>query len=243
MAGSAVMEFDLPRRLAAEALGTGLLVATVVGSGIMAAKLAGGNQALALLCNTLPTGAILIVLITVLGPVSGAHFNPAVSAALALRRDLPAVELTPYLLAQIAGGIAGSWLAHAMFDLPILEASQTVRSGAGQWLGELTATFGLLLTILGAVRFSPVAVPWCVGLYITAAYWFTSSTSFANPAVTIARGLSDTFAGIRPVDMPAFIAAQLAGALLATLLSGWLFATTTRTGAVAERLTSPPARP
>ena len=190
----------------------------------MAAKLAGGNQALALLCNTLPTGAILVVLITVLGPVSGAHFNPAVSAALALRRDLPTGELGPYLLAQIAGGIAGSWLAHAMFDLPILQASLTVRTGGGQWLGELTATFGLLLAIFGAVRFSPVAVPWCVGLYITAAYWFTSSTSFANPAVTIARGLSDTFAGIRPSDMPAFIVAQLLGALLATLLCGWLFA-------------------
>ncbi len=224
MAATDAVGFDLPRRLAAEALGTGLLVATVVGSGIMAAKLAGGNQALALLCNTLPTGAILVVLITVLGPVSGAHFNPAVSAALALRRDLPTGELGPYLLAQIAGGIAGSWLAHAMFDLPILQASLTVRTGGGQWLGELTATFGLLLAIFGAVRFSPVAVPWCVGLYITAAYWFTSSTSFANPAVTIARGLSDTFAGIRPGDMPAFIVAQLLGALLATLLCGWLFA-------------------
>ena len=143
---------------------------------------------------------------------------------LLLRRDLPTGELGPYVLAQIAGGIAGSWLAHAMFDLPILQASLTVRTGGGQWLGELTATFGLLLAIFGAVRFSPVAVPWCVGLYITAAYWFTSSTSFANPAVTIARGLSDTFAGIRPSDMPAFIVAQLLGALLATLLCGWLFA-------------------
>ena len=215
---------DLPRRLVAEALGTGFLVATVVGSGIMAAKLAGGNQALALLCNTLPTGAILVVLITVLGPVSGAHFNPAVSAAMALRRELATGELIFYVVAQIMGGIAGSWLAHAMFELPVLQASATVRTGTGQWLGEITATFGLLLAIFGAVRFNRAAVPWCVGLYIAAAYWFTSSTSFANPAVTIARALSDTFAGIRPVDAPAFVLAQLAGALLASALTGWLFA-------------------
>ena len=156
-------EFDLPRRLVAEALGTGLLVATVVGSGIMAAKIAGDIGALALLCNTIPTGAILIVLVTILGPVSGAHFNPAVSAAMSLRRSLPAGELVPYVLAQVAGGLAGSWLAHGMFDLPLLQASVTVRTGTGQWLGEFTATFGLLLTILGAVRFNPAAVPWCVG--------------------------------------------------------------------------------
>ena len=218
------MSFDLPRRLVAEALGTGLLVATVVGSGIMAARLAGPDSAVALLCNTIPTGAILVVLITVLGPVSGAHFNPAVSAAMAWRRELPVTELTPYVLAQVAGGVAGSWLAHVMFDLPVLQASVTVRAGLGQWLGELTAAFGLLLAILGAVRFNNAAVPWCVGLYITAAYWFTSSTSFANPAVTIARAVSDTYAGIRPADVPAFIAAQLAGALLATLLCGWLLA-------------------
>ena len=193
------------------ALGTGLLVATVVGSGIMAAKLAGGNQALALLCNTLPTGAILVVLITVLGPVSGAHFNPAVSAALALRRDLPTGELGPYVLAQVAGGSPGAGWRMPCSTCRSCRRASTVRTGAGQWLGELTATFGLLLAIFGAVRFSPVAVPWCVGLYITAAYWFTSSTSFANPAVTIARGLSDTFAGIRPADMPGFIVAQLAG--------------------------------
>ena len=216
--------FDLPRRLTAEALGTGLLVATVVGSGIMAARLAGDAGALALLCNTIPTGAILVVLITILGPVSGAHFNPAVSAAMALRRELPSGELAPYVLAQIAGGVAGSWLAHAMFDLPLLQASLTLRTGPGQWLGEFTATFGLLLAIFGAVRFNAAAVPWCVGLYITAAYWFTSSTSFANPAVTIARAVSDTFAGIRPADVPAFVLAQLAGALGATLLCGWLYA-------------------
>ena len=217
-------EPGLGRRLVAEALGTGLLVACVVGSGIMAAKLAGGNMALALLCNTLPTGAILVVLITILGPISGAHFNPAVSAAFALRRELPTHELLAYILVQVAGGIAGSALAHGMFDLPLVQASVTVRTGTGQWLGELTAAFGLLLTIFGCVRFSPTSVPWCVGLYITAAYWFTSSTSFANPAVTIARGLSDTFAGIRPMDVPAFIVAQLAGALVASMLSGWLFA-------------------
>ena len=215
---------DLPRRLAAEALGTGLLVATVIGSGIMAARLAGEAGALALLCNTIPTGAILVVLVAILGPLSGAHLNPAVSAALALRRDLPAGELLPYVLAQIAGGIAGSWLAHGMFDLPLLQASLTLRTGPGQWLGEFTATFGLLLAIFGAVRFNPPAVPWCVGLYITAAYWFTSSTSFANPAVTVARALSDTFAGIRPMDVPGFVLAQLAGALGATLLCGWLYA-------------------
>lgn len=218
--------FDLPRRLVAEALGTGLLVATVIGSGIMAAKLAGEAGAIALLCNTIPTGAILVVLITILSPVSGAHFNPAVSVAMVLRRVMPSGELLPYVLAQIAGGLAGSWLAHAMFDLSLLQASLTVRSGTGQWLGEATATFGLLLAIFGAVRFNPAAVPWCVGLYITAAYWFTSSTSFANPAVTIARAISDTYAGIRPADAPAFIIAQLAGALIATALSGWLFRTT-----------------
>jgi glycerol uptake facilitator-like aquaporin len=216
-------EAGLGRRLVAEALGTGLLVACVVGSGIMAAKLAGGNQALALLCNTLPTGAILVVLITILGPISGAHLNPAVSAALALRRELPPSELLAYVLVQIAGGIVGSVLAHGMFDLPLMQASVTVRTGMGQWLGEITAAFGLLLTIFGCIRFNATAVPWCVGLYITAAYWFTSSTSFANPAVTIARGLSDTFAGIRPIDVPAFIVAQLMGALAASVLSGWLF--------------------
>lgn len=215
---------DLSRRLAAEALGTGLLVACVVGSGIMAAKLAGGQAALALLCNTLPTGAILVVLITVLGPVSGAHLNPAVSLAFALRRELPAGRLLAYVLAQVAGGILGSALAHGMFDLPLVQMSVTVRTGTDQWLGEITAAFGLLLTIFGCVRFSAAAAPWCVGLYITAAYWFTSSTSFANPAVTVARALSDTFAGIRPVDAPAFIIAQLVGAMAASVLAGWLFA-------------------
>ena len=228
--------FDLPRRLLAEALGTAFLLATVVGSGIMAEKLAGGNLALALLCNTIPTGAILVVLITILGPVSGAHLNPAVSAALALRRELPAPELIVYVLAQFAGGITGSVLAHGMFELPVVQFSATARTGPGQWLGEVTATFGLLLTIFGCVRFRPAAVPWCVGLYIAAAYWFTSSTSFANPAVTVARGLSDTFAGIRPADVPAFIGAQLAGAVAASLAAGWLFAEPEKTrGAALSR--------
>jgi glycerol uptake facilitator-like aquaporin len=217
-------QFDLPRRLLAEALGTAFLLATVVGSGIMAERLAGGNLALALLCNTIPTGAILVVLITILGPVSGAHLNPAVSAALALRRELPTTELIAYVLAQFVGGIAGSALAHGMFELPLIQFSATARTGPGQWLGEITAAFGLLLTIFGGVRFRPAAVPWCVGLYIAAAYWCTSSTSFANPAVTVARGFSDTFAGIRPADVPAFIVAQFAGALAASLAAGWLFA-------------------
>jgi glycerol uptake facilitator-like aquaporin len=215
--------FDLPRRLLAEALGTAFLLATVVGSGVMAEKLAGGNLALALLCNTIPTGAILVVLVTILGPVSGAHLNPAVSAALALRRELPMPELIAYVLAQFAGGIAGCALAHGMFELPLVQFGATARTGPGQWLGEITAAFGLLLTIFGGVRFRPAAVPWCVGLYIAAAYWFTSSTSFANPAVTVARGLSDTFAGIRPADVPAFIVAQFAGAVAASLVAGWLF--------------------
>lgn len=216
--------FDLPRRLLAEALGTAFLLATVVGSGIMAERLADGNVALALLANAISTGAILIVLITILGPVSGAHLNPAVSAALALRRELPRHEFIVYVLAQLAGGVAGSALAHGMFELPLVQISVTTRTGAGQWLGESTAAFGLLFTIFGCMRFRPAAVPWCVGLYITAAYWFTSSTSFANPTVTIARGLSDTLAGIRPADVPAFIVVQLAGALAASLLAGWLFA-------------------
>jgi glycerol uptake facilitator-like aquaporin len=224
-----VTRFDLPRRLLAEALGTAFLLATVVGSGIMAEKLAGGNLALALLCNTIPTGAILVVLITILGPVSGAHLNPAVSAALALRGELPMPELIAYVLAQFAGGIIGSVLAHGMFELPLVQFSATARTGPGQWLGEITAVFGLVLTIFGCVRFRPAAVPWCVGLYIAAAYWFTSSTSFANPAVTVARGLSDTFAGIRPADVPAFIGAQLVGAVAASLAAGWLFASPGKT--------------
>jgi glycerol uptake facilitator-like aquaporin len=207
------MTDPLPRRLAAEALGTAFLLATVVGSGIMADRLAGGNIAIALLGNTLPTGAILVVLISVLGPVSGAHFNPAVSLVMALRGALPPADALAYTGAQIAGGIVGTVVAHAMFDLALWQVSDTVRSGAGQWIAEAVATFGLVLVILGGIARAPAAIPMLVGLYITAAYWFTASTSFANPAVTLARSLSDTFAGIAPSGVPAFIAAQLAGAL------------------------------
>jgi glycerol uptake facilitator-like aquaporin len=217
------MTFDLNRRLVAEALGTALLVATVVGSGIMAAKLASGNIALALLGNTIPTGAILFVLITILGPVSGAHFNPAVSLVMAFGGKLTSREATLYALAQIAGGCIGTWAAHLMFELPVWQLSATARTGPAQWFAEGVATFGLVVTIFGSVRFAPAAVPAAVALYITAAYWFTASTSFANPAVTIARALSDTFAGINPAHVPAFIAAQLAGAVAAAYLSSWLF--------------------
>jgi len=213
---------DLRRRLVAEAFGTGLLVATVVGSGIMAERLT-QDGALALLANTLPTGAILVVLVTVLGPLSGAHLNPAVSVVMALRRALPTSEAALYVAAQLFGAVVGTMLAHAMFGLPLLEASQHVRTGASQWLAEAVATFGLVAVILGGLRFQPMAVPWLVGLYITAAYWFTASTSFANPAVTVARALTDTFSGIRPIDAPAFVAAQIGGALLAWMLAGWLW--------------------
>lgn len=214
--------FPLSRRLAAEALGTGLLVATVVGSGIMADKLAGGNVALALLGNTIPTGAILVVLIMALGPISGAHFNPAVSLVMALDAALPWRELAFYAVAQVAGGVVGTLAAHAMFDLPLWQLGATARSGPGQWLAEFVATFGLLITILALLRFRSEAIPIAVGLYITAAYWFTASTSFANPAVTIARTLTATFAGIAPAHAPAFIAAQLAGALAAMAATRWL---------------------
>lgn len=214
---------NLMKRLAAEALGTGLLLATVVGSGIMAARLAGGNQAIALLGNTLPTGAILVVLITMLAPVSGAHFNPAVSAVMAFRGSISRGDAAAYGLAQVLGGIAGVLVAHAMFELPLLQASTTIRTGAGQWIAEGVATFGLMLTILGTARARPDFVPVAVGLYITAAYWFTASTSFANPAVTIARAFSDTFAGIRPADLPGFVVAQAAGAALGAAMSAYVF--------------------
>jgi len=212
----------LSRRLTAEALGTGLLVCTVVGSGIMADRLT-DDTALALLGNTLPTGAILVVLITIFGPISGAHFNPAVTMAFGLRREITLTVGLAYIAAQIIGGILGTWLAHAMFDISILQASTTARTGAAQWLSEWVATFCLVTTILIALRANATAIPWLVGLYITAAYWFTASTSFANPAVAIARGLSDTFAGINPAHVPAFIAAQLTGAALATALAAWLW--------------------
>ena len=213
----------LAQRLVSEALGTAFLLAAVVGSGVMAQKLAGGNVALALLCNTLPTGAMLVVLILVFGPLSGAHFNPAVSLAFAVRGELPWRIAAVYIAAQIGGGIIGVWAAHLMFELPLWQVSTTARAGPGQWLAEAIATFGLLLTIFGCLARTPAAVPYAVGLYVTAAYWFTASTSFAHPAVTIARSLSDTFAGIAPAGVPAFIAAQLAGMLLAVLLGRWLW--------------------
>ena len=212
---------DLPRRLVAEALGTALLVATVVGSGIMAETLT-TDITLALLANTIATGTILVVLITILGPISGAHFNPAVSLVFALRGDLPRRDALLYAIVQIAGGIVGAILAHAMFALPLLQASSTVRSGVAQWLSEGVAAFGLVATILAGIRLQRHSVPMLVGLYITAAYWFTASTSFANPAVAIARAFTDTFSGIRPIDLPGFILAQLAGALAALALMSWL---------------------
>ena len=209
------------RRLTAEALGTAMLVTAVVGSGIMADRLT-TDTALALLANTIATGAAMIMLITIFAPVSGAHFNPVVTLVMALRRDLPAVIAAPYIAAQCAGGIIGTWAAHAMFSLPILQISSTIRSGPAQWLAEGVATFGLILAILGAIN-ARANVAFTVAAYITAAYWFTASTSFANPAVALARALTDTFAGIRPADLPGFMAAEIAGGLLAMLLSQWLF--------------------
>ncbi|MDL2399119.1 aquaporin [Rhizobium mayense] len=213
--------FPLSRRLVAEALGTAVLVATVVGSGIMASKLT-SDTAVALLANTLATGAILVVLITILGPISGAHFNPVVSLVFALRRKLNATSALAYIVVQIVGGTAGTILVHAMFELSLLQTSTTIRSGGAQWLAEVTATFGLVFVILAGLRFRSEAVAWLVGLYITAAYWFTASTSFANPAVAIARALTNTFAGIRPIDLPGFIIAEILGGLLAVLLVSWL---------------------
>lgn len=213
--------FDLPRRMAAEALGTGLLVATVVGSGVMAESLT-KDVALQLLCNTVPTGAILVVLITILGPVSGAHFNPAVTLSFAWLGEFGWRDVAPYVVAQVAGGVVGAVVAHGMFDLSLVAFSTKARTGLPQWFAEVVATFGLLATILGGLRFNAPAIPWLVGLYITAAYWFTASTSFANPAVAIARSFSNTFSGIRPLDLPGFIVAQLIGAALAVALFGWL---------------------
>ncbi|WP_086739708.1 aquaporin [Erythrobacter colymbi] len=203
------------RALFAEALGSFFLFATVVGSGIMAESLAGGNVAVALLGNTLATAAMLFVLITMLGPISGAHFNPAVTLVFALRREIGAGLALGFVAAQLAGGIAGVWTAHVMFDLPVLQVSDTARTGTGQWAGEIVATFGLVLTILATLAARHEWVPASVALYITAGYWFTSSTSFANPAITVARSLSDTFAGIAPGDVPGFVLAQLAGAVAA----------------------------
>jgi glycerol uptake facilitator-like aquaporin len=213
----------LSRRLVAEGLGTAILVATVVGSGIMAERLAGGNQAIALLGNTIPTGAILVVIITILGPISGAHFNPVVTLVFAMRGATPWSEVIPYTVVQCVCGIAGTTIAHLMFDLAPLVIGTTGRSGPALWLGEAVATFTLVITILGGVRYAPQAIPWLVGLVITAAYWFTSSTSFANPAVTLARGFTTTFAGIAMNHVPAFIVAQIIGGIAATILATVLF--------------------
>lgn len=217
---------DLPplgRRLAAEGAGSFFLFACVIGSGIMASNLSAGNDAIALLGNTLATGAMLFVLITVLGPISGAHMNPAVSLVAAARRELGWMDTVAYIAAQLAFGILGAWAAHLMFDLPTLQLSVKARTGLGQWAGEAIATFGLILTILGTIRFRPHWVAATVALYITAAYWFTSSTSFANPAITLARSLSDTFAGIAPHDVPQFILAQLMGAAFGAITAERLF--------------------
>ena len=215
-------DFDLPRRATAEFLGTWLLVATVVGSGIMAENLAGGNVAVALLGNTIATGAILVVLIAMFGPLSGAHFNPAVSLVFAIAGELPAAEAAIYAIVQIVGGIAGTITAHLMFDLAIIQASEHVRQGPAQFLSEAIATFGLLATILGCRRFRPTIIPVAVALYVVAGYWFTASTCFANPAVAIARSMTSTFSGIRPVDVPWFILAEIVGALLAVGIFHWL---------------------
>ncbi|WP_037502755.1 aquaporin [Sphingomonas jaspsi] len=214
---------SLARRLAAEAVGSFFLFSAVIGSGVMAETLSGGNVAVALLANTLATGAMLFVLISMLGPISGAHFNPAVSGVMASRGELAWGELVPYVAAQLIGGLLGAFAVHLMFDLPILQTSTKLRAGIGQWSGELVATFGLILTIIGTVRHRKEWVAPSVALYIVSAYWFTSSTSFANPAITIVRSLSDSFAGIAPIDVPAFIAAQLVGAAIGALTAKWLF--------------------
>jgi glycerol uptake facilitator-like aquaporin len=215
---------SVSRQLVAEAVGTMLLLATVIGSGIMAERLAGGNLAVALLGNTIPTGAILYVLITIFGPVSGAHFNPAVTLAFAIRRQITASRALMYAAMQIAGGLCGAILAHLMFEMPILQLSQNARTGGAQWLSEFVATLGLLTVIFGGLRWRPDTIPALVGLYITAAYWFTASTSFANPAVTIARSFTDSFSGIFPAHAPGFILAQLAAAIIAPVVLGWMFA-------------------
>lgn len=218
-----MMPYSRPQRLVAEGIGTAGLLSTIVGSGIMAEGLASGQIAVALLANTIAIGAILVVLITALGPISGAHLNPAVTLAFALRREITVNEAGQFVIAQIVGGIVGVFVAHAMFEESIIQVSLRVRSGPGQWLAEGVATFGLVITILGALAAWERAVPWAVGLYIVAACWFTSSTSFANPAVTIARALSNTFSGIRYADVPAFVTCQVAGAVAAALLARWLF--------------------
>lgn len=217
-------EIDLSRRLGAEFIGTAFLLATVVGSGIMGERLAGGNVAIALLGNTIPTGAILVVLIMIFGPLSGAHFNPAVTVAFAARHEISVRIGGLYILAQVAGGIAGMLAAHLMFEETLFQVSETARTGPAQWFAEVVATFGLVTVIFGSIKWRVEAAPYMVGLYITAAYWFTASTSFANPAVTFARSFTDTFSGIDPAHMPAFIIAQITGALIAVAVGGWLFA-------------------
>ena len=219
--------FSLSRRLAAEWLGTALLLATVVGSGIMGERLSGGIPGLALMANAIATGAILIVLILILAPVSGAHFNPAVTLSFAIRRDITWPHAATYCVAQIIGGLAGVILAHLMFSEPLIQVSTMVRGGIGQWTAEAVAAFGLVASILGCLRWRPEAIPYAVGLFITAGYWFTSSTSFANPAVTIARSFTNTFSGIMPAAVPGFTTPQIIGAITATVFLGWLF---TRTG-------------
>lgn len=216
--------FDLSRRLAAEGMGSAFLVAGVVGSGIMGDILAGGNVGIALLGNTVATGAILMVLILVFGPISGAHFNPVVTLSFWMQKSIGTGEAVAYVITQVVFGLLGVAAAHFMFDLPFFDWSSNSRTGPGQWFGEFIATAGLLATIIGCLKSRPNAVPYAVGLFITSGYWFTSSTSFANPAVTIARCFTDTFSGIRPIDAPAFIAAQVVGAILVTLLFRWLFA-------------------
>jgi len=212
----------MARKLFSEWLGTFFLVAVVIGSGIMAERLAGGNVAIALLGNTIPTGAILVVIILIFGPISGAHFNPAVTLAFAIRREIDKKSAVYYAVAQILGGICGAIVAHIMFELPLIEASETARTGVSQWVAEFVATFGLVATIFGCIKAKPEAVPYAVGLFITAGYWFTSSTSFANPAVTIARTMTNTFSGIAPWDAPAFILSQLFAASVVVLVFGWL---------------------
>lgn len=216
--------FTLSQRLIAEILGTSILVSTVVGSGIMATNLT-QDIGLQLLANTIPTGAILTVLITILGPISGAHFNPAVSLVFLAKQDMTIKEVSSYIMAQLIGGIIGTMIAHMMFDLPLIEFSTKVRSGAPQWFSEFISTFGLVMTILAGIQFRQSSVAWLVGLYITAAYWFTASTSFANPTVTIARSITNTFSGISPLNVPTFILAQLIGALVAWLCISWLIRT------------------
>ena len=235
-------EFTRARRLVAEGLGTAMLLAAIVGSGIMAERLAGGNQALALLGAALPTGAMLTVLILIFGPVSGGHFNPAVTLAFALRRDIAVGDGLCYVVAQLAGGVFGVLIAHMMFELPLMALSTTVRAGSGQWLSEAVAAFGLVLTILGTLRWRPQAMPYAVGLFIMAGYWFTASTAFANPAVTIARALTDSYTGIAPGNVAAFVMAQLMGAAVAAGCAAWLFATAAtiaRRGAATGRRDNP----